>query len=204
MSNYKSHFERELEILRKSVDKDDKLIIEDFIPIIYDILDVFAEQGHSGGSAPYYSSAISNTIKKVLSFEPLSPITGEDSEWNNVSDREGDETYQNKRLSSVFKKGKDGKPYYINAVVFKGQNGSCFTSGGVEFKDGRTISSRQYISFPFIPKTFYIDVIETEWADKEETIEKEGGGWWTSVIKDESQLVEVWNYYEKLEINKDE
>ena len=28
------------------------------------------------------------------------------------------------------------------------------------------------------------------------TVKKEGGGWWTSVVKDESQLEEVFKYYE--------
>ena len=206
MNNYKIHFERELEILRQNVDKDDNLIIEDFIPIIYDILDVFATQGHSGGSAPYYSSALSNTIKKVLSFEPLSPITGKDSEWNDVSGMGGDEReiYQNNRLSSVFKEGKDGKPYYIDAVIFRGQNDTCFTGNSTKLKNGDSIASRQYIKLPFKPKKFYIDVIETEWTDQEETVKKEGGGWWTSVVKDESQLDEVWEYYEKIENKKDE
>ena len=65
-------------------------------------------------------------------------------------------------------------------------------------EDGTVMTSRQYIkSFPFKPKTFYIDVIDTEWADKEETVEEEGGGWWTSIIKDEKQLEEVFEYYNK-------
>ena len=85
--------------------------------------------------------------------------------------------------------------------MFKGQNGSCFASGSVDLPgkarlNNTSIGSRQYInSFPFTPKTFYIDVIQTEWADKNETIKQEGGGWWTSVIKDESQLREVFKYY---------
>jgi len=54
-------------------------------------------------------------------------------------------------------------------------------------KEGKEILSRQYIkSFPFEPKTFYIDVIEKE-------ISK---GNWEFIIKDEEQLKEVWNYYE--------
>jgi hypothetical protein len=40
-------------------------------------------------------------------------------------------------------------------------------------------------------------VIETEWADKEETVKQAGGGWWTSVVKDEEQLKEVFKYYDR-------
>lgn len=195
MSNYKKHFERELKILNDNLEEGDSLVIKDFIPLIEQALDVFSEQGHSGGSAPFYANALGDTIKKVMLFEPLSPITGDDDEWgeNNMDGK----TLQNKRLSSVFKEGKDGKPYYIDAIVFKGQNDCCFTGSSIELKDGSTISSRQFIKLPFTPKTFYIDVIETEWADKDETVEKEGGGWWTSVVKDEKQLNEVFEYYDK-------
>jgi len=35
-------------------------------------------------------------------------------------------------------------------------------------------------------------------AKQEGTIEKEGGGWWTSVVKDESQLKEVFEYYDRM------
>lgn len=162
---------------------------------IIDLLSVLSTQGHSGGSIGYCLGA----FKTLALFEPLTSIKGIENEWNDVSEYHNGETvYQNNRLSSVFKYGKDGIPYYLDAIVFKGQNGSCFTgNGSVTMKDGSKLNSRQNIKFPFIPKTFYIDVIETEWADKEETVEKKGGGWWTSVVKDETQLEEVFKYYEK-------
>ena len=149
------------------------------------LLEVFDGEGHSGSSAPY---AV-NMFKKLALFEPLTPINGSEDEWSDDN--------QNIRESALFRD--DNGAYYLDAIVFRGQNGSCFTGNGVSLKDGRTISSRQYIrQFPFIPKTFYVDVIETEWADEEETIKKEGGGWWTSVVKDESQLEEVFEYYKQV------
>jgi len=60
------------------------------------LLDVFADEGHSGSSAPY---AI-NLFQKLASFEPVVPLTGEDWEWVEV----GDGMYQNKRCSHVFKR----------------------------------------------------------------------------------------------------
>jgi len=158
---------------------------------VMELVEKFAEQGHSGGSAPLVISLFS----KVADFKPLGPITGEDKEWSNEITK--NDLYQNKRLSSLFKEGKDGKPYYIDAIVFKGQNGSSFTGNSVKLKDGSTLRSRQFVKLPFTPKTFYIDVIETEWADKEEKVKKEGGGWWTSIVKDETQLEEVFQYYDK-------
>ncbi len=58
--------------------------------------------------------------------EPICDITGIDSEWNDVREYSDKEMYQNKRLSSVFKDGKDGTPYYLDAIIFRGQNDSCF------------------------------------------------------------------------------
>jgi hypothetical protein len=112
------------------------------------LLMVFAEEGHSGSSAPY---AI-NLFKQLAMFEPIVPLTGEDWEWNNVS--EG--LYQNNRCSAVFKKADrfDGQPYYIDAIVFwewyKHHDGemskSYFTCG----------DSQVPIVFPYIPKSEYV------------------------------------------------
>ena len=113
---------------------------------------------------------------------------------------EGINTFQNNRNSAVFKDGVDGQACFINGIIFDGNKTSTFTGNNVSLKNGDIIGSRQYIKkFPFTPKTFYIDVIETEWSDKDETVEKSGGGWWTSIVKDESQLKEVFEYYEKYE-----
>ena len=184
MSNLVKHAKRELEAVGMfDEDSDYNGMIG---TAVMELIELFSKQGHSGMSA----SIVRSLFDKVADYKPLSPITCEPKEWNN-------DNYQNNRLSSVFKDGKDGKPYYLDAIVFRGQHGGCFTGNSVKLKNGETIQSRQFIKLPFIPKTFYIDVIETEWADKDETIKKEGGGWWTSVVKDESQLKEVFEYYLK-------
>ena len=80
---------------------------------IIQLLEVFAEQGHSGFSAPYCI----NMFTKLASFKPLGPLTGADDEWANVSDHgNGEPWYQNKRCGSVFK-DKDGA-YNIDGKVF--------------------------------------------------------------------------------------
>ena len=111
---------------------------------ILKMVDVFTEEGHSGFSARY---AI-NILQKLLQWEPLSPLTGEDDEWNNVSEYSEGETYQNKRLSRVFKNGKDGRAYDINGKVFVEPNGASYTSR----------DSFVYIEFPYVPKTEYVNV----------------------------------------------
>jgi hypothetical protein len=168
------------------------------------LVEAFANSGQSGASAPYTAGALSSAIKTLCLQEPLYPITCEEWEWMDVgSYYTGADTFQNRRLSSVFKEGKLGRPYYLNAIVFREQSGSTFTSSGsVTLKDGSIIGSANYIKdLPFRPKTFVIDVIEAEWADQSETVEQAGGGWWTSTVKDESQLDEVWELYDKKSYN---
>ena len=43
----------------------------------------FANEGHSGFSASYAISILT----KLMDFKPLSPLTGEDDEWNNISEK---------------------------------------------------------------------------------------------------------------------
>lgn len=76
------------------------------------LIDIFSEEGHSGSTAPY---AI-NMFKKLASFKPLTPLTGEDDEWIK-HDYGVDPKWQNKRLSSVFKDA-NGDCYNIDGKVF--------------------------------------------------------------------------------------
>lgn len=145
---------------------------------VLELLEVFSKQGHSGSSAPYCI----NMFERLAKHKPLGPIKCTEDEWNNVTDT----TYQNKRLSAVFKEGKNGRPYYLDAIVFKDQEGSCYT-GSALMKDGSETRSRQLINLPFTPKTFYIDVIGKEVAKDD----------WEHYVKDESQLDEVFKYYKK-------
>ena len=108
---------------------------------VVEIVAKFADQGHSGFSA----SMVSSILDKVLRFEPLTPLTGEDSEWN-VLDYDDHMAAQNKRCSHVFKR-KDGTAYDADAIVFRDPDGACFTSS----------ESRKDITFPYVPKREYVD-----------------------------------------------
>lgn len=138
------------------------------------ICNKFMNQELSGTSAPYYRQVLINTINDLLQFKPISPITGKDNEWIEIAEEDNLPLYQNKRLSSLFKKG--NKCHYIDAIVFKNQNGQYFTS------TFNKVSSHQPVNnFPFIPKTFIVDVI-----DKEDHFD----------IIDDSQVQEAFNYYQ--------
>lgn len=78
-----------------------------------EVLLVFAIQGNSGMSA---AMAIP-TIKRLMEQEPLTPITGEDDQWNDMCEIPG-EGYQHRRCSHVFKDGKENQPYTIDGYVF--------------------------------------------------------------------------------------
>lgn len=187
LSNTASFAKMELDILVKSeTDPENRHIIEEFIPEILALVDKFGKSGQSGGSAPYTASALSQAIKKLCLQEPICPVTGVDDEWANVSDHSPGETwFQNKRCSALFKND-DGKPYYLDAIVWKDQNGLTFTGSAYVRKVNERYRSRQYVkAFPFTPKTFYIDVIMEETAPD----------WWIAYVKDSSQLDKVAKYY---------
>lgn len=201
----------ELKRMLDEAEKEGKtLLVAEFVPEIEALVDKFSNSGQSGGSAPFTAGAIIDTLKKMFAHEPLGEgIMGTDDEWSDCSvyedAEEGTGSFQNKRLSSVFKEGKNGKPYYLNAIVFKPKGKDyTFTSNGVMMSEGSkdTIGSFQYIKkFPFKPKTFVIDVHEKEYRKLKDgsLIEEEGGGWWESWLANPSQLYQVWEYYDKRE-----
>jgi len=212
MNNYEKFFEEELKILKENMTpktedgEDNHLIIEDYIDIIKKITKIFSKQGHSGGSAPFYSATLSNTIKKVLNFEPLSTITGKDYEWSNEID---EEVFQNKRLSSLFKNNPDSKknrnkkissnPYFIDAIIWQGEDEYDTFTGQVE-----DVASWQYIKgFPFTQKKFYIDIIKEKYDEhkhgKDVNYSEYDGIKYVNLIKDRNQLKEVEEYYNMLE-----
>jgi hypothetical protein len=143
---------------------------------VIELIDVFSNQGHSGGSA----SMVRRIFNKLSNYETITPLNGKDDEWNLINVETN--CYQNNRNSAVFKEGKDGQAYYIHAISWKTQKGTTWhgtTSSG--------ISSNQYIkSFPFMPITFCIDVIEEE-------IKKDD---WLLHIKNEKDLDKVREVYD--------
>lgn len=190
-----THAQKELDILVKSAEANDRPIIEPFIPEILALVKKFGESGQSGGSAPYTASAISQAVKHLCLQKPICPITGIDEEWMDISDLGGGLTYQNNRLSSIFKQSKNDRPYFLDAIVWQGEDDYDTFIGTVN-----GISSRQYIkSFPFTPKTFYIDVVRDfniEGLENKNIIET-GLGKYTYKLKDENQLKEVFEYYDR-------
>jgi hypothetical protein len=100
-------------------------------------------------------------------YNPIVPLTGEDWEWNNVSDISGSKTYQNKRCSAVFKSTDrfNGQPYYIDGKVFwewykSDEDGKMFKS----YHTGR--NSQIPIKFPYMPTTEYVFCPNEQYPDE--------------------------------------
>lgn len=100
-----------------------------------ELLEVFGKQGYSGASFGYAVGLFS----KLAHFKPLCPLTGEDSEWNEVDE----ELFQNNRYSSIFKRR--DFVYNIDGRFFRyGEDGATFVRGWF---------SRTPVEFPYtIPK----------------------------------------------------
>ncbi len=175
MSNLINHAEKELKTLGlfdKDSDYDGELAKD-----VMELIKLFSEQGHSGHSA---AMAIL-LFKELAGFKTISSHTGNDDEWNEVSDG----CFQNNRNSGVFKDNNDSKAYYIHAISWKDQRGVCWNG------KADNIGSSQYIkSFPFKPKTFIIDIIAEE-------VKKDD---WINHIKNTEDLDKVWKVYDKYEI----
>ena len=206
MTNTQSFAKQELDILAVTVPD---AAITPFAKEILALCEKFGQSGQSGGSAPYTASAISKAVKHLMLQEPICPVTGIDEEWNNVSEygsgkEEKDCVWQNNRCSALFKT-LDNKAYYIDAIVWKGEEKYDTFTGRVyiDDKDFELIGSRQYVKFPFTPKTFYIDVIYVpitkEEAERKDMhyIEDRFNECHYTVIKNPKQLEKVFKYYDK-------
>lgn len=193
--------ERELDILAEQIPNS---VVLPFRDQILAICEAFLESGQSGMSAPFVATALSNTIKKLLLFEPICDITGDESEWVDVSSFMGNPCWQNTRCSSLFK-NENGICTYGQAIVWRGEQEYDTYTGGVYSGVGEfeLISSSQCVKFPFKPKTFYVDVIRIpiskELADLRDIhyTEDGSGECYYSVVKNPKQLEEVFSYYTK-------
>jgi len=202
-SNTQLFAKQELDILAATVPD---AVITPFTKEILALCEAFGKSGQSGGSAPYTATAISKAIKKLLLQEPICDITGHESEWVNVSEIIGKPTiYQNSRCHALFKDGVDAKPHYLDAILWKGVEEWDVFSGSVYIDDKsfELIGSRQYVKFPFKPKTFYIDVLRVPIKEEEAEARKlhyikDGfDECYYTITKDPKQLDVVFKYYDK-------
>ena len=159
MNNYQKHLDREWKAMgwptKEGEDEDDSQVW--IYQHLKKLLEAFSDEGHSGSSAPYTVSL----FRRLALFEPLGPLTGEDHEWNDISEYGGDTKWQNNRCSHVFKDA-DGAAYDSNGRVFLEPNGAAFTNS----------ESRVSVTFPYTPIR---KVVKPGWF-------KRLAHWWKRII----------------------
>ena len=134
---------RELDRIKKDEDGMQEAINND----ILEIVKIFSEQGHSGFSAGYALSV----LERLLRFKPITPLTGEDDEWNECSTKG---VMQNKRCSSVFRQA-DGTYEDIDSVIVS-------DNGGITWFTSKRF--RKKITFPYMP-TIHPEKVYIEYTE---------------------------------------
>jgi len=186
-NGYTKHFDSEVKIIEKGIDKDDSYLLKGMIPAIKNLLLAFGDEGHSGASAGYAIPVLAETIKKVLNFEALTPIQ-ENDEFMFVDGT----MFQCKRNSAVFRDSKGTS--YLYGIIWSGEEDYDTFTGSVQ-----GIRSSVYMRLPCTPKSFYIDVKKVPGKDKltDDYYEDDDKNKFHYEIVDKKQLDEVYEYYNK-------
>lgn len=151
MSNLKKHAIKEFQLagwLDDEGNYSDKMqgaVCKDVLAM----LEVISAGRHSGSSASYTVNLFADLAK----YKIITPLTGEDDEWDDVSDygiREGTLLlHQNIRETSVFKETSisgEVTCYQVDGIVWDTPDRGSYTDG----------HSRVYIdSFPYTPTTVH-------------------------------------------------
>lgn len=193
-----AHAEREFAIMEKLNDENNQFILLEFKDEIVALCNKFGNSGQSGGSAPYVASAISNAVRELMMFKTITPLIGSDDEWN-LLDSSQTKSYQNNRVSAVFKDENkfDGKAYYLEAIIFQGEDDWDAFTGSVLLDNGKRLTSRQPFEFPFTPKSFRVNVKRIPLPldhTEEPYYEEHDGTKYRYVLKDPSELEPIRKY----------
>lgn len=211
MTNTQQFAKQELDILAATVPD---AVLTPFTNEILALCEAFGQSGQSGGSAPYTATAIANAVKKLMLHEPICDVTGHESEWGEPfeSGKSRDiDIRQNLRCSALFLEtthfvgGDESKAYYLDAIIWKGEEEYDTFTGSVYIDDVNfeLIRSSQYVRFPFKPKRFYIDVVRVPITEEEAESRnlhytKDGfNKCYYTVLKDPKQLNKVFKYYNR-------
>lgn len=152
MSNLQEHAKAELARIGLTPDAKDGLDRAMYQNIMSVII-LFSGQGHSGGTAGY---AI-NILSHLMSYEPITPLTGEDDEWLEMDEAvAGRKMWQNIRCAGRVIKEADGKCYDLEGKVFVDPDGSKWTSR----------DSWVEVTFPYTLKHEYVDRTQDELGEE--------------------------------------
>lgn len=109
------------------------------------LLEVFQAQGHSGASA----GLVASIFNKLATGGILSPLTGKEDEWVDVSEPSGKPMFQNNRASHIFAADCYGKNAFdINGKTLEDPAGNNWSNS----------SCHTPITFPYTPTTAIVKV----------------------------------------------
>ena len=149
---------KELERIEKGCEDKESLSMQQAInKNILELIDVFSNQHHSGFTASY----VIDILQRLLHYKPLTPLTGEDDEWEDVTSYGYDTpTFQNKRCSAVFKD--DRGAYWVEGKIFSSDLGHTWYTNS---------DSCVPVTFPFnVPDKSEVVVIDNK-EDREEILD---------------------------------
>ena len=149
---------KELERIEKGCKDEESLSMQQTIDKnILELIDVFSNQHHSGFTASY----VIDILQRLLHYKPLTPLTGEDDEWEDVTSYGYDTpTFQNKRCSAVFKDDKGA--YWVEGKIFSSDLGHTWYTNS---------DSCVPVTFPFnVPDKSEVVVIDNK-EDREEILD---------------------------------
>jgi hypothetical protein len=133
---------------------------------VMELMEKFYDQGHSAFSA----SVTASLFNKLAKNKPLSPLTGDDSEWGDEIDY--DNCQQNVRCYSVFRKNRDNSTAYdIDRFAFSDDDGRSWFSAGLLEEDLNLDNS---VTFPYTPwhERIYVKKISKDGEDEKYEIVK--------------------------------
>lgn len=149
---------KELERIEKGCKDEESLSMQQAIDKnILELINVFSNQHHSGFTATY----VIGILQRLLHYKPLTPLTGEDDEWEDVTSYGYDTpTFQNKRCSAVFKD--DRGAYWVEGKIFSSDLGHTWYTNS---------DSCVPVTFPFnVPDKSEVVVIDNK-EDREEILD---------------------------------
>jgi hypothetical protein len=162
MSNFTKHAQREFRaagwINEHGKFRDD--LQSEICQDVLDLLEIFAQQGHSGTTAPYTIELFA----KLARFEPIVAITGQDWEWQEVDDERG--VWQNLRCSHVFISSQEfnGQAYDIDGRVF--WSWIRDSDGKISKSSWTNADSRVPVTFPYTPSVEWVFVPTREFPNE--------------------------------------
>lgn len=149
---------KELERIEKGCKDEESLSMQQAIDKnILELINVFSNQHHSGFTATY----VIDILQRLLHYKPLTPLTGEDDEWEDVTSYGYDTpTFQNKRCSAVFKDDKGA--YWVEGKIFSSDLGHTWYTNS---------DSCVPVTFPFnVPDKSEVVIIDNK-EDREEILD---------------------------------